>query len=378
MNVLHFYKTYFPDTIGGVEQVINQLAISTAQCGVTPTVLSMTPERNAPSPLQIDGHNVYRCRSQCEVASTPFAWSALKRFRDLVQQADVVHYHFPYPVADLLHFAYARHKPSVVSYHSDIIKQKHLLKLYNPLQMRFLGNVGRIVAASPNYLASSSVLSQFSDKTMVIPYGLDQHSYDAPTPHKLNHWRERLGDKFFLFVGVIRYYKGLHVLVEAAKSTSYPIVILGGGPLEQALKQQAKEQGVTNIHFLGFLDNADKMTLFSLCYAFVFPSHLRSEAFGISLLEGAMFGKPLISCEIGTGTSYINIDNETGLVIPPDNANALRQAMDTLWNNADLATRMGQKAAQRFAQLFTADKMADSYTALYRELIAEAAVKLNK
>lgn len=378
MNVLHFYKTYFPDTIGGVEQVINQLAISTAQCGVTPTVLSMTPERNAPSPLQIDGHNVYRCRSQCEVASTPFAWSALKQFRDLVQQADVVHYHFPYPVADLLHFAYARHKPSVVSYHSDIIKQKHLLKLYNPLQMRFLGSVGRIVAASPNYLASSSVLSQFSDKTMVIPYGLDQHSYDAPTPHKLNHWRERLGNKFFLFVGVIRYYKGLHVLVEAAKSTSYPIVILGGGPLEQVLKQQAKEQGVTNIHFLGFLDNADKMALFSLCYAFVFPSHLRSEAFGISLLEGAMFGKPLISCEIGTGTSYINIDNETGLVIPPDNANALRQAMDTLWNNVDLATRMGQKAAQRFAQLFTADKMAGSYTALYRELIAEAAVKLKK
>ena len=72
--------------------------------------------------------------------------------------------------------------------------------------------------------------------------------------------------------------------------------------------------------------------MFELCFAVLFPSHLRSEAFGISLLEGAMYGKPLISSEIGTGTTYINIDKETGLVVPPSDPIALREAMDFLWN----------------------------------------------
>jgi len=108
--------------------------------------------------------------------------------------------------------------------------------------------------------------------------------------------------------------------------------------------QSLEETGLSNIHFLGFLPDEDKVALLTLCYAVLFPSHLRSEAFGISLLEGAMYGKPLISSEIGTGTSFINIANETGFVVPPSDPLALRQAMQTLWQNPEMASEMGRKA----------------------------------
>jgi len=124
--------------------------------------------------------------------------------------------------------------------------------------------------------------------------------------------------------------------------------------------------------FLGRLPQEDKVALQMQCYCVLFPSHLRSEAFGISLLEGAMFGKPLISSEIGTGTTFINIAGETGLVVPPSDPLALRQAMQSLWNNPDMATQMGKRAEARYWELFTADKMVESYVDMYRQLIREA------
>ncbi len=189
--------------------------------------------------------------------------------------------------------------------------------------------MSRIVASSPNYLATSNVLKKNAHKVVVIPYGLDKATYPQPTPEKLAFWRAQLGQKFFLFVGVLRYYKGLHILLEAAQGTPYPVVIVGAGPVEQELKAQAAQLGLSNVTFLGQLSDVDKVALLMLCYGVVFPSHLRSEAFGISLLEGAMYGKPMISSEIGTGTTFVNIGNETGLVVPPSDPAALRQAMAT-------------------------------------------------
>ena len=146
---------------------------------------------------------------------------------------------------------------------------------------------------------------------------------------------------------------------------------MGAGPLEKELHAQAQALGLHNLHFLGFLGDEDKVALLELSYAVVFPSHLRSEAFGISLLEGAMYGKPMISSEIGTGTSYINIHNETGLVVPPSNPQAFREAMRTLWENPALAAQMGANAQARYRQLFTADEMGRKWAALYEELLAE-------
>jgi glycosyltransferase involved in cell wall biosynthesis len=353
--------------MGGVEQVINQIARGANKLGVKTDVLSLRPEP-VPRTIEIDGYLAHRARLDFQIASTGFSMSAFFRFAQLAKKADVIHYHFPWPFMDVVHFATRVKKPTVVTYHSDIIRQKHLLKIYRPLQWKFLDDMSRIVATSPNYLASSDVLAKYKHKVSVIPIGLDKATYPVPSPDKLTYWRERLGPKFFLFVGVIRYYKGLHILMEAAQGADYPIVIVGAGPIEEELKTQAMQLGLRNIHFFGFLPDEDKVALLTLCYGVLFPSHLRSEAFGISLLEGAMYGKPMISSEIGTGTTFINIDHETGLVVPPSEPIALRQAMQYLWEHPEQAAELGRRAEARYEERFTADQMVGEYVNLYREL----------
>ncbi len=369
MRVLHFYKTYYPDSLGGVEQVIRQLCVGTGQLGVTNEVLTLTREKGRPQ-FEFEGHLVRRVKLNFEFASTGFSFAAFGELARLARQCDIVHYHFPWPFMDLAHFVGKIDKPSVVTYHSDIVRQKHLLRVYQPLKKRFLNSVDQIVATSPNYMASSDVLGRYRDKTRVITYGLDKSTYPQPEQARLDAWRARIGPKFFLFVGVLRYYKGLHILLDAVANSDYPVVIVGAGPIERELKAHAERLGLHHVLFVGALDDADKVALLTLCYAVAFPSHLRSEAFGISLLEGAMYGKPMISSEIGTGTSYINIHQQTGLVVPPSDPQAFGAAMRTLWEQPELAAAMGQRAEARYWELFTADRMAANYVALYRELQA--------
>lgn len=370
MRILHFYRTSFPDTMGGIEQVINQIARGASKLGVETDVLSLTPDKS-PRVMEIDGYLAHRARLDFQLASTGFSASAFLRFMQLAKKVDVIHYHFPWPFMDVVHFVSRMKKPTLVTYHSDIIRQTHLLKLYRPLMRKFLTSMDHIVATSPNYLATSDVLGMFSDKVSVIPIGLDKATYPQPVPDRVKYWAEKLGTKFFLFVGVLRYYKGLHILLEAAQGIAYPIVIVGSGPIEQELKAQVVKLGLSNIHFMGQLSDEDKVALLTLCYGVVFPSHLRSEAFGISLLEGAMYGKPMISSEIGTGTTFINIGDQTGLVVPPSNPVALRQAMRYLWEHPEEAAEMGQRAEERYWTYFMAEQMVSSYVNLYGDLVSQ-------
>ncbi|CAN7755973.1 glycosyltransferase family 4 protein [Caballeronia sp. LjRoot29] len=365
MRVLHFYKTYKPDTMGGVQELISQICSGAALRGVTSEVLTVSHDT---STVDFEDHVHHRAKMDLEIASSGFSLSAFGRFREHAEHADLIHYHFPWPFADVVHFATRMHKPSVVTYHSDIVRQKVLLQFYKPLRNRFLASVDKIVATSPNYLATSEVLQRYRDKVEVIPIGLDEGSYATPTAEKLRYWRERAGPKFFLFVGNLRYYKGLHILLDALQGTEFRAVIIGSGPVERELRAQAERLKLSNVDFVGPVGDDDKIALLTLCHALTFPSHLRSEAFGISLLEAAMFGKAMISTEIGTGTSYVNVDGETGLVVPASDPGALKEAMEKLWNDEELARTLGKAAESRFQSLFTADRMVDKYVDLYRRL----------
>ncbi len=369
MHVLHVFKTYFPDSYGGVEQVIRQLSTATNRMGVSNQVFTVSREAGV-APLLHDGATVItRARTHLEVASTPMSFSAIGAFRDVVRHADLIHYHYPWPFGDLLHLAVAQSKPALLTYHSDVVRQRLLMPVYRPLMQRFFSAVRMIVPTSPNYLQSSEVLRAYRDKTAVVPIGLDENSYPQPEQERIEYWRNAVGQDFFLFVGVLRYYKGLHILLDACVNNTSRVVIVGAGPVEMDLKHQAERLGLTNVNFLGAVLDEDKVALLKLCRAVVFPSHLRSEAFGVTLLEGAMYGKPLISSEIGTGSSYVNIDGVTGLVVPPNNPAALRAAMQQFERDKPQAEQMGLRARERFESLFTAQQMAHSYVDLYKRVL---------
>lgn len=368
MKILHIYKSFAPDGIGGCESFIRHLSYSTDQLGVDNSILALGPQEQ-----ELTAHDYYHyahAKENFSVASTGFSWSIFSTFKRLAEQADLVHYHFPWPFMDLVHFASQVKKPTVVTYHSDIVRQKYLLQLYKPLMHRFLANVDAIAATSPNYLHSSPVLQKYADKTCVIPIGMAEALYPTVQSEMVTEYQARFGPRFFLFVGVLRYYKGLHYLLEACQNTPWPMVIVGVGPMEAELKRQAQRLGLNNVHFIGEVSEQQKVDLLTACYGVVFPSHLRSEAFGISLLEGAMFAKPLICSEIGTGTSFINQHLTTGLVVEPASALALRQALQQLWDNPQLAEKYGQAARRRYLQQFTAQVMGEAYVALYQRFLS--------
>jgi glycosyltransferase involved in cell wall biosynthesis len=368
MRILHFFKTYWPDTFGGIERTIHAIATGTSKLGFETDVLSLSRDPVAAT-MMFDGHMAYKAKLNLHIASTGLSLDVVGKFSDLCQQADLVHYHFPWPMMDLVHFASRTRKPTILTYHSDIVKQRTMSLFYSPLMHRFLGSVDQIVATSPNYLASSSVLERYRQKTSVIPLGLAASNYPTPADAIVSRLTDRFRKPFFLFVGVLRYYKGIHTLLEAAKITGLEVVIAGAGPTESQLKAQAKADGLFNVHFVGPVNEEEKIALLDLSLGLVFPSPLRSEAFGLSLVEAAMRGKPMISCEIGTGTSFVNLDGETGYVVRPDDATGLGDAMRKIADDSGLAAKFGNAARHRFDNFLTAETMANSYAELYRTVV---------
>lgn len=367
-RVLHLYRTYFPETQGGLQESIRQLCLATQPLAVDNTVFSLALNP-VPAFMELPEGRLVRAKSWLEVASCDIGgWVALRRCREAADQCDLIQIHFPWPFADLLlPFIRRRQQPVLVTYVSDIVRQKGLGMLYSPLRRYLLGTASRIVASSPNYAKSSEILADYRDKLVCIPHCLK----DAAPPDEAlcARWAQQLGREFFLFVGVLRYYKGLDFLLAAASQVNASIVIVGEGPEGARLRHEAASRGLANVHFLGAVSDTDKQALYTLCKGVVFPSHLRSEAFGMTLLEGAQAAKPLISCEIHTGTSWVNRHGETGLVTPPADPSALAQAINILDKDDALCRQLGQEARQRWAQHFAPEVVGIAYRQLYDDIL---------
>lgn len=371
IRVLHIYRTYFPETQGGLQESIRQLCLATLPLAVDNTVFSLAHNPD-PSHMDLPEATLVRSRAWLEVASCDFGGpDAFRRCRDAANDCDVIQIHYPWPFADmLLPFIRRRDQPVIVTYVSDIVRQNKsgLGQIYTPLRRYLLGSAMRIVASSPNYAASSSILQPYVKKLVCIPHCLA----DTVSPDAVSNacWASRFGPCFFLFVGVLRYYKGLDVLLAAASLVKVSIVILGDGPEGDRLRAEAQTKGLHNVHFVGALPDTEKNALYAACRGVVFPSHLRAEAFGMTLLEGARAGKPLICCEIGTGTTWINRHDETGLVVPPEDSASLAQALATLADDDLLCVRLGAGARARWQSCFTPEVVGGAYRKLYDEAMA--------
>lgn len=368
MKVLQFSRTYFPQTQGGIEEAIRQICYSTSRLGVEQRILTMARVRRVET-LKFPEATVVKVPVQAEPASCSMGTAMFRVYREQARWADLVQIHHPWPFADLVHLLSGVGKPLILTYHSDIVRQRALEKVYAPLRKLFYRKVSRFVATSPNYVESSHVLQGLAREPEVIPLGLSEDSYPPATAGALQTVRERYGDNFFLFVGVLRYYKGLHNLVKAASINRLPVVIAGDGPERENLEALAEELGATSIRFAGHVSYDIKQALFRRSRAVVFPSNERSEAFGVTLLEGQLNSKPLITCEIGTGTSYVNEDGKTGIVVPPNNPVALSRAMVELHEDPARAKNMGDAAKSRMDSLFNGDKVGEAYHELYCQLL---------
>jgi rhamnosyl/mannosyltransferase len=267
-----------------------------------------------------------------------------------------------------------RSRRLVATYHSDIVRQRVLGALYRPFLWQVLRRADLIAVSNPVYIQDSPFLRRHAAKCRVIHFGIDLARF-AATPtvkEQAATWRARYAGKaLLLFVGRLRHYKGVDVLVEAMRDTpDAHALIVGIGPMESVWRAQAQRIGVTDrVTFLGELNDAEVVALYHAADLFVLPSTNRAETLGIVQLEAMACGLPVICTELGTGTSYVNQHGVTGLVIPPHDPAALAAAIRQLVACPDLRIQMGTAGRQRVEQEFARTVMLERMLDFYREAL---------
>src|SRR5688500_8202768 len=196
MEILHLYKDYSP-VLGGIENHVRLLAEAQAARGhrVTVLVASRGPRTHVEN---LGGVRVIFAARLATVASTPISVALALRLS--AERPDIIHQHLPYPIGDAAQAAFGRARRRVVSYHSDIIRQRGLLRLYAPLLRRSLRRADAMIATSPPYVASSPFLAPLAERCTVVPYGIDVARFERVEPSKVAAIRQRFGPRLILFV----------------------------------------------------------------------------------------------------------------------------------------------------------------------------------
>ena len=348
-------KAYAPH-IGGIETVMQQTAEYMRRYAKT-KVLCCRDELGLTKKEKIRGVPVTYAGSFGTVASCPVSFSYLGEFRRKVMLADTVELHLPFPVADLALLLSGYKGRVVVAWHSDVVRQKHMLTLYKPLMKWLLKRADAILVATKAHIDSSPYLPPFREKCVIVPYGIDPAEYEF-RPHltPLTSQLRNSHAKKILFTGRLVYYKGADVLLEAFANVraDAELFFAGTGVLEPELQARAETLGIRDrVHFLGRRMTPDLRDMFADCDLFVLPSVANSEAFGIVQLEAMVNGKPVINTALPTGVPLVSIHGETGLTVPPQDAGALTDAMEQLLTDDALREQYGKAARERVLREFS-------------------------
>jgi rhamnosyl/mannosyltransferase len=319
-----------------------------------------------------DGVEVIRVGSLGTIFSTSICPTMAYWIRRL--EADIVQIHHPNPMATISYLFSNHPGRLIVLYQSDIVRQRMSYVLYAPFLMRMLERAHRVIVTSPNYLASSPLLTKFHEKCVVIPLGIDLRRFENKGQEReISAIRSQFGGKIILFVGRLTQYKGVSYLLEAMREVSGRLVIIGTGDLERRLRNQATENGLSaKVHFLGELREREIVSFFHASDLLVLPSITRNEAFGLVQLEAMACRKPVVSTRLETGVQYVNQHGRTGFVVPPRDPQALAEAINGLLDDEKLRTRMGTEGRRRVEKEFTKERMARETWKLYEDVLASS------
>jgi len=375
---------YYPPHLGGIEFHLRDLAVELASRGhdVRAIVANEGRERVVET---LDGVTVTRLPRAFAYASTPVAFgmkTAIVAESARADAPDVFHLHFPYPWGEVSWLAARGGRgalsgwrpridvPAVLTYHSDIVRQRFLGAAYEPFLRRLLDRVDLVIASSPNMVEHSPHLSRIAGKCRIVPFGIHVDRF-AATPARTARaaeLRAPYGRPVVLFVGRLIYYKGADVLVRAMARVDADLVMIGSGPLREDLSGLAGSLGIADrVHFVEPVTADDLVAWYHAADVFCLPSVARSEAFGLVQLEAHAAGTPVVSTSLTTGVPFVNADGVTGLTVPPGDADALADALHTLVTDDALRARLGTQAAARAREDFSISRMVEQTLAVYDE-----------
>lgn len=316
---------------------------------------------------QIDGVRVTRLGAAAHLLSSPINPELVTRLRR--SKADIVHLHWPHPLALLAYMASGSNAHLVITYHSDIVRQKITGKLLEPFLERALRKA-TILPTSPNYMESSALLARFRENCRVVPLGIDPQRVNQVLTSRVKEFRSRYGQRMILATGRQVPYKGFRYLIEAMREVDGHLVLVGDGPLRGELQAQAAQAGLADkITFAGQVSDEDLRAYYAACAIFAFPSVERSEAFGLVQLEAMAAGKPVVNTDVDSGVPYVSVHEQTGLTARVGDVKSLAGHLNTLLHNEHLRLHYGDAARRRVFEKFTLEKMSNQVLAVYDEVL---------
>jgi rhamnosyl/mannosyltransferase len=366
MRVLQLGKFYDP-FVGGMETVLKEICESLVDQVEFQVIVANTRCRTEHENRRIPVTRVASLGKlfSCSMAPSYPLWA--RRF-----DPDLIHVHLPNPLAELSAIMADRDIPVVAQFHSDVVRQRNLLKLYGPFLEAFYRRASCIVVPTPRHIEISRFVSKYREKCRVVPFGVPVSRFDLDETGRKKADELRDGLSSVLCVGRLVSYKGVEFLIRALEGIKVRLWIIGTGPLDGSLRNLAQEKGLSDrVEFLGHVSDQDLVAYYHACDVFVLPSVTNAEMFGVVQLEAMACRKPVISTNLPTGVSWVNQHGKTGYVVPPGNAEELAKGIRQLVGNPRLREEMGEAGRLRVEQHFTSTKMAESMLQLYHEMLNE-------
>jgi rhamnosyl/mannosyltransferase len=361
----------YPPWNGGMELYLARLSerLVAADC----TVTALVGQRDHGLRLEetIAGVRVIRGRTLARIARTPIVVGYRRMLREA--QADLVHFHTPYPWGEFAALTARLSAPFVVTYYHDIVRQRLLGAAYRPMCEKLLARARRVLVWSDRMLASP-VLAAHREKVVVMPGAIDTARF-LPTDasrERASAYRRRLaiGGRVVLFVGRLVYYKGLLDLIEAMHGIDATLVVAGEGPLRAPLLARARQLGLdSRVRLLGDVSDEELPLLYQASDVLALPSTHKTEAFGLVQIEAHASGIPSICTDLGTGVTTANVHGETGLVVAPNAPGALHDALITLLEDDGLRHAMGRRAQARAVRDFDLGAHTEQMLSLYVDVL---------
>lgn len=371
MRILHVAK-FYPPAFGGMETVVASMAEGAAALGHEVVVLVHAEDGDTAPRSPAPGVTVLRAPYRVAVGTMAISPAYARLYRQWRRWADVVHVHAPNPIADLLIALWPPSVPLVVTWHSDIVRQKLLKYLVTPLAHALCRRAAAIHCSAEFIRRDSTFLPPYREKIRVIPFGrvVDEFLAAAADEPAKTTTRAVRGGRFALAVGRLVYYKGFDVLIRAAADLpDLRLVILGDGPLRADLQTMIETLGLRGrVTLGGGVSAADLAAHYAAAEFFVLPSTHRSETFALVQVEAMAAGLPVINTSLPTGVPEVSLDGLTGLTVPPGDLAALTQAMHRLWTGPELRARFGAAARQRALDVYSARAAAERMVNLYASL----------
>lgn len=374
MRILQLGRFWKRD--GGVQMVAQLLCRGLAEQGLDVTNLVASANLSR-SDQRVDGYRLVEAACWGVRFSTAISPDMIRVARALHRDHsfDLLHIHFPDPMSHLVSLALPKTLPRVITWHSDIVKQKRLLALYRPFQIKEIQRAQALIAATEAHFSSSQQIpvSYPAQRRHVIPFGVDYDKLNlSPARQALAHQlRQAAGGRPLVFaLGRHVAYKGFEYLISAMPQTEAQLVLGGDGPLTEMLKRQAQTLGLGDrVRFVGRIDDQALGAYYHACDMFCLPSVTTNEAFGLVQLEAMACGKPVVCTDLKNGVNALNPHEVTGLTVPVRDPAALASAINRLASDPALGRRLGHCGQERAWGTYSMKAMSQAHVQLYQRLL---------